>query len=198
MLSTSYDANRKSLYHPGETDDFFRLGPMKNDAAMCEEMSRLTYVKGESRLAQYLNRAGFELDMAIDYGSGGTQVFVANRQDDSLAVVAFRGTEPDNPSDLFTDANFVFTPWADNSGKLLGKVHKGFATALQDNDILGTVITCLDSLVTSTRILLTGQRLGAALATLSASRMPLSNLYAFGSEVYRQKRPATGIRVRRQ
>jgi hypothetical protein len=33
----------------------------------------------------------------------------------------------------------------------------------------------------STRILLTGHSLGAALATLTASRMPLSNLYTFGS-----------------
>lgn len=181
MLSILYDASRESLYHPGKADDFFKLGSIKNEAALCAEMSRLAYVKDESRLAEYLDRAEFRLELAIGYGSGGTQVFIASNQDDSLAVAAFRGTEPDDPSDLFTDANFVFTPWADNSGASLGQVHEGFATALQDNDILGKIITCLESMAPSTRILLTGHSLGAALATLTASRMPLSNLYTFGS-----------------
>ena len=36
-------------------------------------------------------------------------------------------------------------------------------------------------MVPSTRVLLTGHSLGAALATLTASRMPLSHLYTFGS-----------------
>ena len=178
MLSIPYDASRESLYHPGEAVDFFQHGPIENDAVLCAEMSRLAYVKDESRLAEYLDRAGFQLDQAIGYDSGGTQVFIASKQGDNLAVAAFRGTEPDDPSDLFTDANFVLTPWPDNSGRSLGQVHEGFATALQNNDILGKVITCLDSMVPSTRVLLTGHSLGAALATLTASRMPsFSSVY---------------------
>jgi hypothetical protein len=181
MLSIPYDASRKSLYQPGEADDFFQHGPIENDAVLCAEMSRLAYVKDESRLAQYLNRAGFQLDLAFGYNSGGTQVFIASKQVANLTVVAFRGTEPDDPSDLFTDANFVFTPWADNSGRSLGQVHEGFAIALQNNDILGEEITCLDSMVPSTRVLLTGHSLGAALATLTASWVSSSQLYTFGS-----------------
>ena len=181
MLSIPYDASRKSLYHPGEADDFFRLGPIQDDAALCAEMSRLAYVKDKRRLAQYLGRAGFQQDLAIGYGSEGTQVFIASKLDDNLAVAAFRGTEPDDPSDLFTDANFILTPWADDSGRSLGQVHDGFATALRNNDILGKVITCLDSMVPFTRVLLTGHSLGAALASLAASRMPSSHLYTFGS-----------------
>ena len=108
-------------------------------------------------------------------------MFVASRQSDNLAVVAFRGTEPDDPSDIFTDANFIMTPWTDNSGQSLGKVHEGFATALLANDILEKIITCLDSLVPATHVLITGHSLGAALATLTASRKPSSRLYTFGS-----------------
>lgn len=181
MLSIAYDASRKSLFHPGKADDFFQLGPIQNDAALCAEMSRLAYVKDQSRLTEYLDRTGFRLELALGYGSGGTQVFIASKQGDNLAVAAFRGTEPDDPSDLFTDANFVFTPWVDDAGGSLGQVHKGFAMALQDNDILGKIITCLDSMVPLTRILVTGHSLGAALATLTASRMPSSHLYTFGS-----------------
>ena len=181
MLSIPYDASRKSLYHPGDADDFFQLGPIQNDAALCAEMSRLAYVKEESRLVQYLDRAGFQLDQAIGYDRGGTQVFIASKRDDNRTVVSFRGTEPEDPSDLFTDANFVLIPWADHSGRSSGQVHEGFATALQNNDILEKVIDCLNSMVSSPRVLLTGHSLGAALATLTASWVPSFHLYTFGS-----------------
>jgi predicted lipase len=181
MSTIPYDASRKSLFHPGDADNFFKLGTIQNDAALCAEISRLAYVKDENLLVQYLNRARFQKELAIGYGSRGTQVFVASRESDNLAVVAFRGTEPDDPSDIFTDANFIMTPWTDNSGQSLGKVHEGFATALLVNDILKKIITCLDSLVPATRVLITGHSLGAALATLTASRKPSSHLYTFGS-----------------
>ena len=86
MLSIPYDARRKSLYHPGDADDFFQLGPIQNDAALCAEMSRLAYVKEESRLVQYLDRAGFQLDQAIGYDRGGTQVFIASKRNDNRTV----------------------------------------------------------------------------------------------------------------
>lgn len=181
MSTIPYDASRQSLFNPGDADDFFQHGPIQNDAALCAEMSRVAYVKDENRLVHYLNRAGFQKDLAIGYGSRGTQVFVVSKQSDNLAVVAFRGTEPDDPSDIFTDANFTMTPWTDNSGQSLGKVHEGFATALLANDILKKIITCLDSLAPATRVLITGHSLGAALATLTASQKPSSHLYTFGS-----------------
>lgn len=43
-------------------------------------MSRLAYVKDESRLAGYLGLAGFGLELAIGYGSGGTQVFISSNE----------------------------------------------------------------------------------------------------------------------
>ncbi len=110
MLSIPYDPSRKSLYHPGEADNFFELGSISTDAALCAEMSRLAYVKDERLLAQYLGQVGFHQGLALGYGNRGTPVFIASKQENNLAVVAFRGTELDDPSDLFTDANFVLTP----------------------------------------------------------------------------------------
>jgi pimeloyl-ACP methyl ester carboxylesterase len=181
MSSIPYDATRKSLYHPGEADNFFQLGSIQSDAALCAEMSRLAYVKNEMLLAQYLGRAGFRPSLTLGYGIEGTQAFISSKPDSNLVVVAFRGTELDDPSDLFTDAKFVLTPWADDSGGSLGRVCKGFAEALENNDTLGKIRTFLDSLVPSPNVLLTGHSLGAALATLAASRMPSSHLYTFGS-----------------
>lgn len=181
MFPIPYDARRKSLYEPGEADNFFKLGSIENDAALCAEMSRLAYVKDEILLDQYLSRSGFQKDLAIGYNNNGTQIFIASRRDDNLTVISFRGTELDDPADLFTDARFILTPWTDNSGKSLGQVHEGFATALQENDILEQVINKVSSIATSNRILITGHSLGAALATLTASRMPSSHLYTFGS-----------------
>ena len=182
MNPIPYDATRKSLYHPGDADDFFQTGfPVENEAALCAEMSRLAYVKEETRLEQYLSRIAFQKDLAIGYNSKGTQVFIASHHDNHLTVVSYRGTEIDDPTDLFTDARFLMTPWTDNSGKPIGKVHKGFAEALQKDDILKNVIACVNAKAQSNRILLTGHSLGAALATLTASQMPTSSLYTIGS-----------------
>lgn len=177
----TYDATRESLYHPGNANNFFQLGTIKDDAALCAEMSRLAYVKEESRLVEYLKRAGFQKDKIIGYADNGTQLFIASRPDDNLTVVAFRGTEPDDPSDIFTDAKFLLTPWTDEAGRPLGQVHKGFADALLKDGLLQQIVTCLNSMEPPTRVLLTGHSLGAALATISASWITAAHLYTFGS-----------------
>jgi hypothetical protein len=52
---------------------------------------------------------------------------------------------------------------------------------LQKNGFLATVKSCLELMAPSTRVLLTGHSLGAALATLLSSRMPSAHLYTYGS-----------------
>ena len=54
-----YDATREALYNPGNASDFFAQGRPKPTAALCAEMSRLSYCKTETTVAQCLNRAGF-------------------------------------------------------------------------------------------------------------------------------------------
>ena len=183
MSPIPYDPSRQSLFHPGDADDFFQLTSDHglSDAALCAEMSRLAYVKDEARLETYLRRAGFQKDLALGYRSSGTQAFIASRPDETVKVVAFRGTELDDPSDLFSDADFVRTPWTDGSGRPIGEVHKGFADAFLERDVAARVKAHLDSASPAARMLVTGHSLGAALATLMASRTPSCHLYTFGS-----------------
>ena len=196
MYKIPYDASRNSLYHPGEADDFFQFGfALTDEKTLCAEMSRLAYVKEKDLLKSYLDRAEFDLHWSMGYGEKGTQLFIAktrpNLKCPKLVIVAFRGTEPDDPSDLLTDAILIKKPWPDAYGNPLGQVHTGFADALGDagnSEILTQLSAQLDDLAnTFPRILLTGHSIGAALATLTASYLsqtPLANnlhLYSFGS-----------------
>ncbi len=197
MYKIPYDASRNSLYHPGEADNFFQFGfALTDEKVLCAEMSRLAYVKEINRLEAYLGRAEFDLHWSIGYGEKGTQLFIAKTRPNSkyppLVIVAFRGTEPDDPSDLLADAILLKKSWLDASGNPLGQVHTGFANALlgdpSNGDILTQLSAQLDDLANDfPRILLTGHSLGAALATLTAgylSQTPLANnlhIYSFGS-----------------
>jgi hypothetical protein len=183
MASIPYDPSRQALFNPGAADNFFQLDPAQtqSDVALCIEMSRLSYVKEEARLDKYLQRAQFQKKLALGYGTKGTQVFIASKPAENVTVVAFRGTEPDDPSDLFTDARFVRTAWANASGAPFGEVHQGFADALLKDDVARQVKNSLDSIAPPNRFLVTGHSLGASLATLMASWIPSSHLYTFGS-----------------
>lgn len=198
MYKIPYDASRKSLYHPGDADNFFQFGfALTDEKVLCAEMSRLAYVKEINRLEAYLGRAEFDLHWSIGYGEKGTQLFIAktrpNLKYPQLVIVAFRGAEPDDPSDLKADGIVLKKSWLDASGKPLGEVYTGFADALLNDagngDILMQLIAQLDALDINQypRIVLTGHSLGAALATLTAgylSQTPLANnlhIYSFGS-----------------
>ncbi|MEI7995928.1 MAG: patatin-like phospholipase family protein, partial [Methylococcaceae bacterium] len=199
MYKIPYDASRKSLYHPGEADDFFQFGfALTDEKALCAEMSRLAYVKEIKHLEDYLERAEFELHWSLGYGGNGTQLFIAKTMQDPkcppLVIVAFRGTEPDDPSDLLTDAIVLKKTWLDVTGNPLGQVHTGFADALLgdtgNSDILTQLSAQLNGLASTfprIRILLTGHSIGAALAILTAgylSQPTLANnlhIYSFGS-----------------
>lgn len=172
MAFLPYDPARTSLYTPGLATSFFELGPMKTDAALCAEMARLAYVEEESRLIKYLARAAFRLVARFD--RAGVQAFVAEGAD-SL-VLAFRGTETDDPMDLFTDAQFLQTPWPSPTSS--GHVHTGFAKALAPGRWARLARLIPNE---AKRLLFTGHSLGAALATLAASLQPPDYLATFGS-----------------
>lgn len=181
MPSIPYDPTRTALFHPGRADDFFQLGPLQDDAALCAEMSRLAYVKEASRLERYLARAQFDTAQAIGYPTIGTQVFIATKRDQALTVVAFRGSEPEDPSDIFSDAEFRLADWCGPAGAALGKVYGGFARAAHDDDIFNQVKARLEALPSTHRVLLTGHSLGGALAALMASWRPTAHLYTYGA-----------------
>jgi hypothetical protein len=138
-------------------------------------------VKEVDRLKEYLARAGFELELTIGYDRPGTQVFVARDERRQTVVIAFRGTEADDLTDISDDAKFGKIPWANDKGEFLGEVHAGFAKALDRDAVTEPISRYVRSLGVNYRIILTGHSLGAALATLMTTRTSASCLYTFGS-----------------
>jgi hypothetical protein len=107
------------------------------------------------------------------FDRGGTQCYLVH--DDRLAIVAFRGTQPDDWADLFDIVRLVPRPWD------VGFVHGGFATAL--DRVWPELHSAIGTLPAGCRLWLTGHSLGGALALLAAVRLGTraSGLYTFGA-----------------
>lgn len=170
-----YDPSRKALLTPARGTTFFRTGRPTSEAALCAELARLVYAPFEhestanTAIAAALGQIAFpELTY---FSSASTQAILAHDPAGGLSVLVFRGTELD-ARDWVTDLDTLFTPWSNGA-----RVHRGFAQAL---DLVWTPIEA--ALVNrSGRLLFTGHSLGAALATLAASRHRPDALYTYGS-----------------
>jgi triacylglycerol lipase len=186
--SVDYSAEQDDLYYPCKRGEFFKRGRPASHAALCAEMVRLAYCKQEvsfafdrQKIADNLHRIEFAkcqfLESRGTQNGEGLHCFFAVRQDsqkqNELAVLAFRGTDKDDPTDVAYDVNFSRELW--DKG---GQVHGGFAHALAELRKQG-----LDQLIQSVgcSMLFTGHSLGAALATLAASLRAPQALYTFGS-----------------
>jgi len=132
-----------------------------------------------------LIRAGYQVKL-LGSSSSTTQGFVATKGD--KAIVAFRGTEPGNFDDYATDADFTQVPGYG------GAVHAGFDKGLDQvwGDLKAGLASAQSNLKPPGQKLsvhLTGHSLGAALATLAASRIQdelsgvasVNGVYTFGS-----------------
>jgi hypothetical protein len=142
--------------------------------AYCERDGSFAF--DQARITAELSKIGFSLVRCFEsQGSkqeGGTHCFVALSNDEKLAVVAFRGTDKDDPSDVAADCNAVKVPWERG-----GRVHDGFKSALAD--VRPELEPALQDI--RCRTLFTGHSLGAALATLLAGIRTPNALYTFGS-----------------
>jgi hypothetical protein len=186
-MRANYSARREDLYTPWKRGNYFSDGNSDADAAFFAEMSRLAYCRAESGLdldqkavEAALASVGFAcagfFESAEASQSGGTHAFIAlrsGRQDQgNLAVLAFRGTDPDDPTDLGDDADITLKGWEQG-----GRVHSGFKRALKEvGPKIESVLRTLQA-----RTVFTGHSLGAAVATLAASLYRPDALYTFGS-----------------
>ena len=94
-------------------------------AWLMAEMSRLAYSKFEEDKTE-LETALAEADFLLvqPFNREGTQAFLAKRESDKMAILAFRGTEKEDPRDIIADLYATF--YEDAYGV---KTHKGFLNA---------------------------------------------------------------------
>jgi triacylglycerol lipase len=106
--------------------------------------------------------------------AGGLDAYMA--WTDAFVIVAFRGTQPDQWSDVLDDALFRQEPWEHGPGH----VHRGFKAALER--VWPAMNPKLEELGASRTVWFSGHSLGAALATLAAARFPnTSGVVTLGS-----------------
>lgn len=171
--SIPYDSSRTALFSPALHPTLFQAGQNYSHVQLGLEAARLAYLKFELKatlpqeaikLDQALALVGFGQVKAFNNPQTGSQGFGAYRPSDKLALLAFRGTEAQERTDLSTDADFKPIPWS----KASGHVHRGFAAGVLS--LWPDVEAWLNKDVGArASLLICGHSLGAALATLVAS-----------------------------
>jgi triacylglycerol lipase len=151
-----------NLFEPGATE-FSR-----KNAWWLAEASLLAYWHDEDVAKKiYLERAGLQ---CLPLTEGATQCHLAFNKD--FAIVAFRGSQPDDWGDIFDDASFGQTQWK------TGHVHAGFKGAFER--IKEKLTATLTDHAPGLPVWMTGHSLGAALAVLAADDLGAQGVYTFG------------------
>jgi Lipase (class 3) len=193
MPQIAYSASSVDLFFPCRRGEFFPSGLPDSEAAICAEMCRLAYCRtsmsdfalDQDKLQSILAGIGFSVPQCFETKglseNRGTHCFLTRHPGRELAVIAIRGTDKDDPSNVSDDVEFRLGKWEPG-----GRVHTGFATALsQIRNELDSARRGIDC-----KLLITGHSLGAASATLLASAWisasstgtnPPIALYTFGS-----------------
>ena len=109
------------------------------------------------------------------FDNDGTQAFACRKHKSNEILIVFRGTEPDQMKDILADLKAWRKPAREK-----GLVHFGFAQAL--DKVYDNIVHWIDEQkLDDATITCTGHSLGAALATIMASRLDANELYTFGS-----------------
>lgn len=189
----SYDYTKVALLHPERIPAFRGYAPSRrfdprprddpaHNAWFLANASHLAY-HDRAATEETLRDVGCELVDFFDSGRS-TQGFLA--RGDGFAILAFRGTEPDDFRDLLRDVDTRPAVFPGTEAR----VHAGFLEAL--DEVWPTVAARLGA-VDDVPVWYTGHSLGAALATLAAARIPPAGVATFGSP--RVGDPAFGERV---
>lgn len=179
-MQISYDATRLALYSPESRDSVFESGTAYSLLQEAVEAARLAYFRPESLtegfpLAGFMRRIGYgEFKYFVNLHTG-TQGFGVIHRADRKILVSFRGTQPDDISDLATDIQAYMKSW-----KPGGKVHAGFAMATLS--VVDAVSTWLEkNREEGWKVVFTGHSLGGAIATLLSTICRPTLLVTLGS-----------------
>jgi len=141
-------------------------------AEIAAKLSAIAYMN-ETPATNAAKKLGFTQVKLIS--NDGAEVLVC-RDKDSLWF-AFRGTEPSKLNDVVADLKLV-----KNTAVAGGKVHGGFQQEVDDVWVeLVKELEHNDKLKVRKDVYITGHSLGAAMATISATRYEPAALFTFGS-----------------
>jgi Lipase (class 3) len=175
-----YDSTRTALYCPESAETLFGARKLPSEHALLAECARLAYCRAEeseeskTRLTSTLSLVGFGAPKLFTHAGSGTYAFGAQRAIDGAALIAFRGTQPDDATDIATDLTASWVTWGSGDSQ----VHRGFADAFRSLQI-ELELWLKD--IRSTELFLTGHSLGGAIATLAASLYAPKFLITLGS-----------------
>jgi lipase (class 3) len=177
-----YDPMRSALYTPEMQDTVFESGQSYSSPQLAVEGARLAYYRAEEspaqmrRLTEALARANFgEPRLFIDNITGAAG-FGSLHNSNNTALLALRGTQPDDVSDIAHDLEAALIEWPEAGGR----VHAGFAAAIRA--LLPQIRRWTgDIQVDPEKLIITGHSLGAAMATLAASVLHPGWLVTLGS-----------------
>lgn len=134
------------------------------------------------------NMAGFVMTASFDNGKNSAVGYVGYNSQDSMIVVAYRGSESIN--DWVTNLDAIQTSCPPEWNAISGcKVHKGFYNTVRLNtiDVVTDQVKALRAQFPSYQIMITGHSLGAALATITGlnlihfNGLQNVNVFNFGS-----------------
>jgi len=180
MPSIPYDASRTALYTPERHPTLFEPGCTYAPTQWAVEAARLAYYRAEESEAELLRLAGALAGAGFGaptlFRDHATFAFGSLHAGDGSALVAFRGTQPDEIRHLATNLQAQQTDWSESGGR----VHAGFAEAARS--VLPQVRDWLrGAALQHSRLILAGHSLGAALATLAATVLQPAMLVTLGS-----------------
>ena len=140
----------------------------KERALVAAKLAGIAY-KNEKPAITAAKKLGFAWVKLIS--RDGAEVLIAKDRNDLW--FAFRGTEPSKLNDVMADLNVI-----KNAAKAGGRVHSGFQKEVNDlwMDVLAE-IEHNDQLKVRKDVYMTGHSLGAAMATISATRYTPCLLY---------------------